>query len=152
MIRIDNTDKGKAIRSTRKIPKGTVISIFTGKPIDYKETLELDEKESFALQQGSDSYLLLDEPYCYYNHSCEPNCGLNMQLELFALTDIADGTELRYDYSTTMLERHWTMPCSCGAPSCRKIIKDFDTLPAELQERYIRLGIVQRFILDVIGK
>ena len=58
------------------------------------------------------------------------------------------GEELFWDYSTSMLERHWTMICNCGNQNCRKIITDFDLLPNALQGEYIKMNIVLPFILN----
>lgn len=150
MIFVQKGDKGKKVCATEFIKKDTVISCFEGKIIDYKKTLELGNKESFALQIDNNKYIYLDIPYRYFNHSCEPNCGLRPDLKLVALTDLEKGEELTYDYSTTMLEHHWKMECSCHKPSCRKIIADFDTLPKDLRQHYISLNIVQTFIIKAL--
>ena len=46
-----------------------------------------------------------------------------------------------------MSERRWTMRCECGRDVCRRIVGDFVDLPAELQWRYLQLGVVQSFIV-----
>ncbi len=46
-----------------------------------------------------------------------------------------------------MEEQSFTMQCLCGASRCRKVIKDFSTLPPQTRERYISQGIVMSFIL-----
>lgn len=150
MIEIREGKNGKMVCTTEPIVKGAIICRFQGKPVDYLQTLELGNQESFALQIGSNAYLLLEPPYRYFNHACEPNCGLTPELELISLKNIDKDDELRYDYSTTMLERHWAMKCACGSPSCRKQIADFDTLPKATQDTYLRLGIVQDFIVKRI--
>jgi hypothetical protein len=40
------------------------------------------------------------------------------------------------------------MRCICGTASCRGLIGDFHDLPMDLQQRYLKLGIVQPFIVD----
>jgi hypothetical protein len=69
---------------------------------------------------------------------------------MFALKEINKGEELFWDYSTSMMERHWTMRCACGEKNCRKIITDFDLLPTELQLQYLRMNIVFPFIAHFI--
>jgi hypothetical protein len=66
---------------------------------------------------------------------------------LIALKPIPAGEEIRFDYSTTMSEDHWTLECRCGEPDCRGLVKDFHLLPSVLQEQYVERGIVQTFIL-----
>ena len=58
-------------------------------------------------------------------HSCEPNCGLvhTNTVELASTRPIAKGETLTIDYASV---RDPAMPdfrCSCGAPSCRGIIR-----------------------------
>lgn len=137
---------GKGLFADASIAAGTVICKVSGKQMDFHTTLQMNEKESHGLQIDFDSYILCEAPFLYSNHSCEPNCALNKKLEMFALRDIAAGEELLWDYSTSMLERHWTMQCACGSSNCRQVIRDFDLLPMELQRYYLRLGIVLPFI------
>lgn len=141
---------GKGIFTSKDIKKGSVICTFNGRKMTFIEAKALGRNESYALQIGHDLYIYLDAPEKFINHSCEPNCGLR-GLELIALADIKAGEQLFYDYSTTMLERSWTMVCHCGTKNCRKIITDFDLTPQATQAKYIHLGVVQPFIVDAIA-
>src|SRR5438270_4914339 len=104
---------GKGLFTRENLAANTILCTVTGPVLTFQQTVELDERESHCLQIGNDKYLLCDPPFLYSNHSCEPNCGLNEQLQLFALRDLKKGEELFWDYSTSMLERHWTMQCAC---------------------------------------
>jgi hypothetical protein len=55
------------------------------KELNFYETTLLAEKESDAIQIDFEKYLLCEPPFLYSNHSCNPNCGVNDNLELFAL-------------------------------------------------------------------
>jgi SET domain-containing protein len=148
IIEIDESELGKRVVASEKIRKNTVVMRFTGVPLTYKETKALGEKESFGLQVSNDCYLYLDPPSRYFNHSCEPNCGVLPNLDLVSLYDIEESEELTFDYSTTMLERDWTMECKCGSPGCRKVIRDFDQLPEDRKKFYLDHNVVQRFIVE----
>jgi hypothetical protein len=87
----------------------------------------------------------------FVNHSCNPNAGLRDNRHMIALRPIEAGEEIRFDYSTCMSERLWTMHCRCGESNCRTVIRDFHDLPDETRRRYIALGIVQRFIIEEIS-
>jgi hypothetical protein len=39
------------------------------------------------------------------------------------------------------------MACACRAESCRSSVGDFHDLPLALQQHYLRLGVVQSFIV-----
>jgi hypothetical protein len=90
----------------------------------------------------------IDAPDDFTNHSCEPNCGLRVWASGFtmvALRDIAANEELTYDYSTHQEHPLEDMVCSCGTPSCRRVIRSFSKLPKVLRQRYLDLGIVAEF-------
>jgi SET domain-containing protein len=141
---------GKGLFSTKDIPKGTVLFIISGRQIKFDEAVILGERESHCVQISPDTYILPDYPFYLTNHSCDPNCGISPQLEFFTLRDIRKDEQLFWDYSTSMFERHWTMKCECGSPLCRQLISDFDLLPKLVQEKYIKLDIVQPFIKNLL--
>jgi hypothetical protein len=150
LLAIRKSKFGKGLFATTTIKANTVLCNVTGPLLTFQQTLELNERESHSLQIGKDSYILCEPPFLYSNHSCTPNCALNAQLQLFTLYSIPKGEELFWDYSTSMLERHWTMPCLCGSANCRKLITDFDLLPEKLQTFYINKAIVLPFILTLL--
>jgi len=45
-----------------------------------------------------------------------------------------------------MDEDCWTLEGKCESKNCRKIIKDFKFLPKEIQNKYLKKRIVQKFI------
>jgi hypothetical protein len=147
---INDSPFGFGAFATRGIKKGEYIYTFEGIPVSFEQSVAFGKDECYSLQIGKREYIHLDAPGKYINHSCDPNCGVTPELELIALKNIEPGEQLFFDYSTTMLERHWTMPCKCGSYNCRGIIKDFDFLPGALQQHYIKLGVVQTFILECL--
>ena len=91
----------------------------------------------------------------YANHSCAPNAGIvkrGRRLLLKAIHAIAPGDEITHDYSTLLgADDVWKMRCNCGAPDCRRWVRNITTLPAATVRRYRRLGIVPDFIFATIG-
>ncbi|MFM2158783.1 MAG: hypothetical protein RLZZ124_1257 [Cyanobacteriota bacterium] len=138
---------GRGLFAARPFRAGERILVFRGPEIDFRAVVAKGEAEANPLQIGPDRYLDIDAPAVCANHSCRPNAGIVNDRVLMAIAPIRSGEEIRYDYSTTMWEGHWTLPCACGSPDCRGVVDDFPTLPADLQRRYLRLGIVQRFIV-----
>ncbi len=80
-----------------------------------------------------------------------PNCGINNRMHLISLDKIQEGQEVLWDYSTSMLERHWVMNCKCGHKNCRHVIEDFDLLPLFFQTKYTEMGIVMPYIPKVLS-
>jgi uncharacterized protein len=154
MITIAASIFGKGLFAIMPIEKGRVVMNITGKRINFDQAVILGEKESYPFQVGLKEYIApeTDAHWQYINHSCDPNCGVNQHLELVALRDIEIGEEIFYDYSTSMLERHWTMKCHCHSANCRHIISDFDSLGEERQKYYVNLGVVQQFITNYLNK
>ncbi|MEY3220570.1 MAG: hypothetical protein RIT27_1927 [Pseudomonadota bacterium] len=148
LVFVNKCDVGLGLFSTKNIKKGEHIFIFSGRVIPTSEAKH-PEILAYTLQIGMDSYIDPEQELGrFINHSCQPNAGIIKNNIVVALQDIPLNTEVRFDYSTTMLERHWTMKCSCGALHCRKVIEDFDLLPSKLQRHYLEMGIVQEFIVN----
>lgn len=144
---LPGSETGKGVFAVRKIVSGEALMSVDGPVTDFLATLAMGEAQCYALQFGPDAYYDLDAPARWANHACDPNCGIRA-CRFVALHDIAQGEELTWDYSTTMDERYWTMQCQCGSPTCRGVVDDFRTLPAELRQRYLDLGIVMPFIAE----
>jgi hypothetical protein len=145
-VRVEPCRHGLGLFAASSFAAHDVILIFEGPEINFRQMLSKGELEANALQVQADLYLDLLPPGVYANHSCRPNAGILNDRTLIALESIKAGEEITYDYSTTMWENHWTMACRCGASNCRRVVKDFPLLPRLVQQRYLRLGIVQSFI------
>ncbi len=149
-VTIGESKFGKGIFAANDFSPGTLLMRVTGSPMTFEETVALGDKESHSMQIGLHDYILVQPPFLYSNHSCHPNCGINEELELITIRPVSKGEELTWDYSTSMLERHWTMKCNCGAKRCRGIVEDFDRIPAFIQREYIEQKIVFPFILETL--
>ncbi|HEU0064786.1 MAG TPA: SET domain-containing protein [Flavisolibacter sp.] len=152
LMEVKNSRFGLGLFAKQFIPAGTILCKITGKELSFEDTVHLSEKESYTLQIDFDKYIYCEPPFLYSNHSCNPNCAVNSSVELFALKNIKANQELFWDYSTSMLERHWTLKCACGEKNCRKIITDFDLLPQKLQSKYLQLNIVFPFIVHFLNQ
>lgn len=138
---------GRGLFAGRSFRPGELLFHFTGPEISLPQAIAKGDTEGNALQIGPTTYLDLEPPGVFANHSCRPNAGIRHHTAAHALRAIAPGEEICFDYSTTMSERRWTLRCRCGADSCRGLITDFHDLPPALQEHYLTLGIVQPFII-----
>lgn len=141
-------DLGLGTFAAEPIRRGEPVLRFDGSIISLAGAIAKNEAEANPLQVGDERYVDLVSPGVFINHSCEPNAGIADDRTLIALRDLHFGEEVRFDYSTTMWEEMWTMPCHCGGAGCRGVVEDFVRLPAATRERYLRLGVVQRFIVE----
>lgn len=151
---IADCELGRGVFAAKTFAEGETILRFTGQMIRFADTVAKGDAEANPLQVGPDAYMDLEAPGVLTNHSCEPNAGIRDDVVLVALKPVAAGEEIRYDYSTTMWEERggWTMPCRCGAAACRGVVDQFPTLPADVQKRYLLLGIVQQFIVERLAR
>jgi len=138
---------GRGVFTVEPILRGTHLIKYTGPFLRYAQTTP----QTLALQIGPDLYLGasggLDD--CV-NHSCQPNAGIiikGTEVDLIAIADIAVGSEIFFDYSTTMDEDDFELDCCCGTPQCRGRVRDFKHLPAALRAHYAGLGIVPEYNL-----
>lgn len=151
-VEVGSSAFGRGLFASQPFHPGQPILAFTGPVLDHDEVLALGEDQAFALQIGPDEYLDTMPPGRYTNHSCDPNAGIVNDRVLIALRPIRSGQEIQFDYSSTMSENHWTMECRCGEALCRRVILDFHHLPPMAQNRYLQLGIVQRFIVNEVRR
>ena len=143
---------GRGVFTRASIAVGTKVLRYGGPFLRYRDTTP----QTYAVQIGPDLYLGgsggMDD---YVNHCCEPNCGLVIEgtvVDLIALREIEPGEELFFDYSTTMEEDDFEMQCHCGAPACRKVVRDGKHLPEEVWERYAQLGVVPGYVRESRGR
>jgi len=70
-VRIDKTSYGLGVFAFAFIPKGTPIARVAGHVIH-----DPDYSSDYCIDAGDDKVLEPGPPFCYLNHSCEPNCQL----------------------------------------------------------------------------
>lgn len=153
LVEIRASRFGMGLFARKNIMAGSIICpIELKRELNFASTTFLNDRESHALQVDHDKYFLCEVPFLYVNHSCNPNCGVYNGTDLISLVPVKKGEELFWDYSTSMLERHWTMKCLCGEKKCRKIITDFDLLPHNLQLKYMELNLAFPFISQFLNQ
>ena len=149
-IYVGDSNLGFGVFANCPIEPREVIFYVTGPVISLDECLQLPDQGENTFQIGLDAYVNPGYPGKFINHSCEPNAGLIDDTCVIAIRQIVPGEEIRFDYSTAMLERLWELDCRCGSPRCRNKVRDFDLLPIGAKQRLLRLGIVQNFIVEAL--
>jgi SET domain-containing protein len=143
-LRIDRSRiDSQGVFACEPIPEGAYVVAFRGRVIGPDE---ITDEKMRVIQIGPDTYLAEDGVHLHVddliNHACEPNLGfVKGAVELYALRDIAAGEELVFDYSTCMNEPGWTIPCQCGASSCRGQIVSFCDLPPSERARLLPIAL-----------
>ena len=87
---------------------------------------------------GPESGVVTD-PADYMNHSCDPNTWFVDDGLMVARRDIKKGEEITYDYATSETAETFVLPCNCGVPNCRKVVRGADYMTnRSLQGQYGR--------------
>jgi SET domain-containing protein len=143
---VKTSDLGRGVFAGEPIAAGELVIRFTGPMLRYAQTTP----ETYALQIGPDLYIgASGNEDDFINHSCSPNAGFRIegtQADLYAIRKIEAGEEIFFDYSTTLDEDDFEMPCQCGQADCRKLIRDGKHLPEEVWERYLGRGIIPEYV------
>ncbi len=130
---------GKGAFANRRIRKGERLVEYTGQRISQEEAdsryAEVPGVPHHTFLFTLDDDTVLDattggNTSRYINHSCDPNCEAVIEdgrIWIYALKNIAEGTELVYDYRFILEERHSPAakrryPCHCGSKNCRGTI------------------------------
>jgi hypothetical protein len=134
----DSPIQGKGLFSEVDIKRGTGLCEVIGQRIRHPYNPELSLQNPNWIGVGYEEWLMLGpgDIAIFLNHSCKPNVIINERMQLIAMIPIRAHEELLLDYSTTELDPYWHMECNCGAKECRKILRSFQFLPFELQEKY----------------
>lgn len=142
----DAGPKGLGVHAIHPIPAGEVVLCFRGPMVpledvrDFTHCIQVDPSHYLGASGGLDDYV---------NHSCDPNCGLRFEGEdllLVALRDLEAGEEVSFDYSTCLVAEPPLDSCGCGSARCRGKIEAFQSLPTEMQERYLEADVVPAFV------
>lgn len=131
--------KGSGTFAHRPFAKGEVLAVFGGDVVDYARLLARPFEDRSNCVQVSESLYLVPNPVGpgdRMNHSCDPNAGMQGQIALVALRDIAPGEEICFDYAMTDSSDYDEFECACRSPRCRGRITGRDWTLPELRERY----------------
>lgn len=131
---------GSGVFARQPVAAGEVLAVWGGVIVPGTR-LEAysDYARTHGLQVEDDLFLLPlteDDPSDYFNHCCDPNAGLNGQITLVAMRDIAEDEEICFDYAMSDSNPYDEFECGCGTPNCRGKVTADDWQRSDLQERY----------------
>jgi hypothetical protein len=152
-LTVRESPTGRGVFADAPIAAGEHIILYAGPFLRYHQTTP----QTYALQVAPDLYLgasgSVDDDD---NHCCDPNAGIrirgsreagDLEVDLYAIRDIAAGDEITFDYSTTLDEDDFEFDCLCGSAICRGRVRDGKHLPDETWRRYVALGIVPDYVI-----
>jgi len=155
---VGRTRIGRGVLAGKSYRRGETVFPVEGRVVNYERLWER-EGSRFAdncIRFGPETYLDPgDGPASFLNHSCAPNAAIAKEanrLYVVAARRIAKGDEVVFDYSTTIGDDDiWRMRCKCGHASCRRLIRNFGSLPDEPRAYYLENGFVPPFIVHTLA-
>lgn len=155
ILYVKKARNGKGVFVKKDINPNAFLLEITGKFLtcDVDEDID-DETRNNTFRYDEDLYISPGKTVGnFINHSCVPNVKIvkkNKKLFVVSILPINKGGEILFDYSTVIARDDiWEMKCDCGYKVCRGIIKQFNKLPKKIKEKYIKEGIVPKFILEI---
>tara|TARA_Y100000816_G_C26069410_1_gene562333 strand:+ start:1069 stop:1557 length:489 start_codon:yes stop_codon:yes gene_type:complete len=143
---------GSGVFATKKIKKNTKIIEYIGEKITKKEGdkrsanrikryLNSSKTGSVYIFELNKKYDIDGSPYYnkarYINHSCEPNCEVEIvddKIWISSIVDIKKGEELSYDYGYEFDQDDFRDHiCKCGSSDCVGFIISSDDWPKYLK-------------------
>ncbi len=133
--KVSINSKGKCYIATRDIEPGSFVERFEGPCVKYEE-IPLEEI-CYAGCHGDGFWTIPLTNARYINHSCDPNCDMNSNGDVYAIRFIKAGEEITFDYVTISKERYlkapqeyfwdprWSFDCLCGSSNCHKQIDHY---------------------------
>lgn len=118
---------------------GELLTVWGGQVLPEEAFIQLsDHIRSISIQVEDGLFLvpMRPEEADYFNHSCDPNAGLQGNNSLIAMRDILPGEEICFDYAMSDSTPYDEFICGCGAPNCRGTVTGNDWQIVELWDQY----------------
>ena len=135
----DHSDGSKGVYARQPVKAGECLAVWGGEIVTWDTLFKIPpEIRKYSVQVEENLYLVTSRegPADWVNHSCNPNAGLEGQIVVVAMRDIANGEEVCYDYAMSDGSPYDEFECECGAAGCRGKVTGEDWLKPELQQRY----------------
>ncbi|MFA5126296.1 MAG: SET domain-containing protein-lysine N-methyltransferase [archaeon] len=130
--KVINISYGKALIATKNLLSGTIVETFKGKIMTYEKVPIEMIRYAIHIGDGKKNKWLVSKTNAIYaNHSCNPNCSIDDNLNIVTIKKIKKGKELTYSYnlleeneqeSDFVWDKRWNFECKCGSKNCQKNI------------------------------
>lgn len=125
---------GKCLVATEDLEPNTIVEKFEGKIIKYKDTPK--DKITYVIDVSTDydedKWMIPETNAQFANHSCNPNCVIDDELNIITKKHVKKGEELTYSYNIIeedakkfKWDSRWTFECKCKSNNCQKIIDKY---------------------------
>ena len=133
--KVINISYGKALVATKNLPAGTIVQVFKGKVIPYKDVPTKMVCHAICVGEGNeDKWVVSKTNAIYANHSCDPNCIVDDNLNVVTKKEVKKSNELTFCYNLLeddepeidfFWDKRWNFECKCGSKNCQKNINKY---------------------------
>jgi len=143
-----SSGKGEGIFATKSFTVSDIVMVGIIKEV-------LNGNHSHASQISENKFVLHDGLITKINHSCEPNCGIEVNEsgahDFVAIKDISVNEEITFDYAMrNYIIDYFPKKCMCGSKRCRGRITGWENLPDEKKKEYE--GFSAPYLLELDAK
>ena len=126
---------GKSLITSIDLPAGVIVQKFEGPIVSWDIVEKQYEKEirnAIWLEPGK--WVVPGTDAKYANHSCNPNCIVNENLEIITFRSVKKNEELTFSYNLVdgadpgPWHPRWSFECQCGTKNCQKMIDKYVTI------------------------
>lgn len=130
---------GRGVFAKKYIRTGEILAVWGGSVIGrtHFDTLP-PALRRISVQVEEDLFLVpsIEGAAEWFNHSCNPNAGMQGQISLVALRNILPGEEVCYDYAMSDGSPYDEFECHCGNLVCRGRVTGNDWQLPTLWHKY----------------
>jgi hypothetical protein len=148
---------GWGLFATQQIAAGELLTMWGGRVVTSEQLEDIPvEMQTHGIQVTEDLYLvpvIHGDPADMFNHSCNPNAGMDSAISLVALREIQPGEEICFDYAMSDSSDYDEFECHCKTDHCRGRVTGRDWQLPELHEKY--KGYFSPYLqrrIDALGK
>lgn len=145
-VKVENGSlKGDSLVAIANILANEVV--VTGYPTSIS-----NQRTKNSVQIGIDLHIEPSYLFVKANHSCDPNCGVELNkfggYTLRSLRRIEIGEEITWDYAMTEWESIAleNRKCQCGSSNCRGVIGGYKNLPESIKDIYRELECIAPYL------
>ena len=153
---VGETPIGPGLIAEETLEEDAIVEKLEGRVVPYAKIPESEIRNAFEV--GDDKWIVPQSNGRHLNHSCDPNCYINDNLDVVVLRRVYEGEELTVMYNEVTLETYmktgallpaWddrrSFDCSCGTPKCiGRIDRYVVPVPGDPNILNVRMGIVER--------
>ncbi|MFX1239062.1 MAG: SET domain-containing protein-lysine N-methyltransferase [Promethearchaeota archaeon] len=121
---------GKCLVATNKLEIGTCVEKFEGLIVPWEEISY--EEVCYVIWISFQQWMVIKTDARYINHSCDPNCIIDNDLNVMTTRPVTQGEELTISYNTVRndenpgeWDQRWSFPCKCGSRKCIGVIDKY---------------------------